>query len=408
MIGDTPERILLGTIDTTGGTDWNGWKLLPGPRILEPRYWYEHQNAVVTTSKEKKAKDRHRISDPRLLLDEEMGPDRFLGLMFYSVQGEREIATARISIDLASYRNATSYRDHRNIQANVLTSTSLVTREDETEEYTMGSSSELMQVTDLLVTGVGRIGTTSLCTLLRELGIMVSHDNDVDCGPYPGLDGAVSWHDAFKPLKNGRRYKYVIHMVRDPLQTINSRIAKCELFPESHLYYMKRMTRDYEEYTNSDTCSSVAIKNWVRRNSFVENHASWRVRTESVFSDPLSLWELCMAAGFGQRCPDLTTIKAHLKNNPTGLNSFYLGATPSKEQTRRNIQIVRHGQDLHSWESLTNAVGRENYKYIEIAKNMAIRYGYNVPESTSSGFDCKFTEREYWDCFVDRDIRHET
>ncbi len=400
MIGDTPERILLGTIDTTLGTDWNDWKLLPGPRILEPQYWFEHQNTIVTTSEEGKAKDRHRISDPRLLLDEDMGPDRLSGLLFYSVQGEREIATAKISIDLALYRNATSYRDHRNIEPKVFRSTSLVSQQEEAEQHT-----ESMQVTDLLVTGVGRIGTTGLCTLMRELGIMVSHDNDIDCGPYPGLDGAVSWYDAFKSLDSGRRYKYVIHMVRDPLKTINSRVAKCEAW-NNHLAFMNETTGDYEELTDNDTCSSFALKNWVRRNSFVERHASWRVRTESILSDPLSLWELCMAAGFGQRCPELTNIDAHMKNISTTLNSHYQGATYSKaQQWHENRNIIRQG--IHSWESLTNAVGHENYKYIQIAKIMAARYGYNdVPTFTSFDFDCKFREGEgvtklYWDCYID-------
>ena len=400
MIGDTPERILLGTIDTTLGTDWNDWNFLPGPRILEPRYWFEHQNTIVSTSVEGLAKDRHRISDPRLLLDEDMGPDKLSGLLFYSVQGEREIATAKISIDLALYRNATSFRDHRNIHSKVLRSTSL----EEADQNTTGTA-ESMQVTDLLVTGVGRTGTTSLCTLLRDLGIMVSHDNDFDCGPYPGLDGAVSWYDAFKSLNSGRRYKYVIHMVRDPLQTINSRVAKCELL--NHLDWLNQRVGDYEEFSENETCSSFALKNWVRRNSFVERHASWRVRSESVLSDPVSLWELCMAAGFGQRCPELKTIDAHMKDMSTSLNSHFLGASFSKaQQVHEQHQLGIARQGMHSWESLSNAVGHEDYKYIQIAKIMAARYGYNVPNFTSYGFDCTFIEREgatkiYWDCFLD-------
>lgn len=395
MIGDTPERILLGSIDTTISTNWNDWKLLPGPRVLEPQYWYEHQNTNVTTSKEGLAKeDRHRISDPRLLLDEDMGPEKISGLMFYSVQGEKEIATSRIVIDLALYRNATSFRDHTNIPPKVLRSTSLVTQE------AVANSTVL---TDLLITGVGRIGTTSMCTLLRQLGIMVSHDNDVDCGPYPGRDGAVSWYDAFKPLR--RRYKYVIHMVRNPLQTISSRITKCTLFYPSHLEFLKRTTSPYEKYTNDDTCSSFSIKHWVRRNSFVEQHASWRVHSESVLSDPLSLWELCMAAGFGTRCPALSTIKIQIKNMSTSLNSHHSGATLSKKMKMSNMIQHTSKQGLQSWELLTNTVEHENYKYIQIAKSMAVRYGYIVPKFTPVGFDCKFTEREgeendYWDCFL--------
>lgn len=401
MIGDTPERILLGTIDTATSADWNDWRLLPGPRVLEPMYWYENQNKI-RTSEEKAANDRHRISGPRLLLDEDTGPAKISGLLFYCVQGERKIATTRLSIDLGLYHNATLNRDHGKILPEVLDSTSLATKE--VKEYSKGAS---MEVTDLLVTGVGRIGTTTMCTLLRALNIMVSHDNDVDCGPYPGPDGAVSWLDAFKPFTSKRRYKYVIHMVRDPLQTINSRITKCVQLPIMFYQHLKLNTWHYEEFAHNETCSSFAIKNWVRRNSFVERHASWRVLTESVFSDPLTLWELCMAAGFAHRCPELSTIGTQLKNMSKSLNSQYPGAMLSKKQEQLNVQTARRKKrSLHSWESLANVIGQENYKYIQIAQSMAIDYGYKAQNNfTPIDFHCKFTGKggknmKYWDCFV--------
>ena len=84
-----------------------------------------------------------------------------------------------------------------------------------------------MKVTPLLVTGVGRIGTTRGCMLLQNAGIMVSHNNDVDCGWYQGPNRAVSWYDIFGYLN--RQYEHVIHVVRNPMKTINSKIVKYNL-----------------------------------------------------------------------------------------------------------------------------------------------------------------------------------
>jgi len=415
MIGDRPERILLGSIDTTNtaqssaSNNWKDWKLLPGPRILEPQYVHEHDDEPLVASEEGPAKTRHQVNDPRLLLDEKGSKSNvnattiISGLLFYTVQGERGIATARISIDLALYRGVTSYWHHANIQREVLDSSSLA-RSDDTEANST--------IANLLITGVGRTGTTSMCTLLRKFGIMVSHDTDMDCGPYPGADGAVSWYDAFK-AKGGSRYRHVIHLVRDPLRTINSRIVKCEHHGHhKHLrQFLKTTLKPYEEVANNESCSSFALKNWVRRNTFVESHASWRVMSESVFSDPLSVWELCMVAGFGDRCPELWTIKEHLDSMPHKLNSLYSGATLSKAQERREINLANvSGTDGHSWESLARAVGQHNYNYIRIAQMMAYRYGYeyNVPSGLAPfDFYCEFTRRrgktypyKNWDCFL--------
>jgi len=198
-------------------------------------------------------------------------------------------------------------------------------------------------------------------------------------------------------------------MLRDPLPTINSRITKCELNAKSQISFVKSITGIYEEFAHNETCTSFAVKNWVRRNSFVERHASWRVHSESVFSDPLSLWELCMAAGFANRCPDLATIGAELKSVPSNLNSHYQGATLSKQQEILNRTTVHSSQQAdHTWESLSSAVGQENYKYVQIAQSMAMRYGYNISQSTPVDFHCKFhgsrggKNGTYWDCFINQ------
>ena len=113
-----------------------------------------------------------------------------------------------------------------------------------------------------------------------------------------------------------------------------------------------------------------------------------------------------MAAGFGDRCPELSVIDSQLKNMTTNRNSLYSGATFSKEQGRLNHKTARNDTDLHSWEYLANSVGQQNHKYIQIAPTMAYRYGYDVTnEFIPSDFYCNFTGRGgqrnvYWDCFV--------
>ena len=78
-----------------------------------------------------------------------------------------------------------------------------------------------------------------------------------------------------------------------------------------------------------------------------------------------------MAAGFGDRCPELSVIDSQLKNMTTNLNSLYSGATFSKVQERLNQKTAHNDTDLHSWESLANSVGQQNHKYIQIAQSMA-------------------------------------
>lgn len=414
MIGDAPERILLGSIDTTS-EDWMDWKLLPGPRILAPERWYEHGRMPIQVSKEGAAAGNmlHQINKPRFLPDDDYRVDSaassdyvMSGFLFYVVQGEKGVAVARVALDLASYRDAVSNRDRSNISPGVYNATSLPW-----DVEARAAARKTTWLTQLLVTGVGRTGTTSVCTLFQKFGIMVSHDNDVDCGPYPGPDGAVSWYDAFT-AGEGRRYEKVIHLVREPLKTINSRIIKCAV-RSGKIGFMEGKVKPYEEVSHNDTCASLSLKHWVRRNSFVEEHASWRIRSETFFGEQLTVWETCMAAEFGKRCPDLLTISAALAEMPVGLNSLYAGGTISKIGGQQKLK-AQNGTDFHGWEDLRNIVGEGNWKYIRIAQEMARRYGYNLPdESDRLGYECMFTRRDgdrnlNWDCFIDQSSVEET
>lgn len=335
---------------------------------------------------------RHEVRDPRFLPDLESNSKHISGLLFYTVQGEKGVAMARVTIDLSLYGKSVSYINHFNIRTDVLRSSSLAQQEQ---------NETAVNISQLLVTGVGRTGTTSVCTLMQKLDIHVSHDNNVDCGSYPGADGAVSWYDAFTDRKHGRRYKHVIHLVRDPLKTINSRIHKCKT---GNFSFLKQTVKDYEKVSEDETCFSFSIKNWVRRNSFVSLHASWVVKSEDFFTEALSVWEVCMAAT--KRCPDLTTIAPVLESIPSTLNSNYHGAVLSKEKLQKNQTLQQDNAIFYSWKLLAHNIGENNHKFIQIAQEMAYEYGYAVPVNfTSFGYNCKFTEKDgevdkYWDCNV--------
>jgi hypothetical protein len=110
VIGDSPERILLGDIDTSHALDWKDWKLHLGPILLEPEYLHEHGGAGLKISEAGPAAGILReLRDPHFLPDKESPTNYLAGLLFYTAQGEQGIAVARISLCTSKYQNATKY-----------------------------------------------------------------------------------------------------------------------------------------------------------------------------------------------------------------------------------------------------------------------------------------------------------
>jgi hypothetical protein len=104
----------------------------------------------------------------------------------------------------------------------------------------------------VLLTGIGRSGTSFIASMFKGSGLDIHHDSRGDClkaKACPGKDGAVSWPQTFSDqpfeIADGERhcplasftwvpttvsFDKVIHVVRDPLKTIDSRWNKvCEL-----------------------------------------------------------------------------------------------------------------------------------------------------------------------------------
>jgi len=450
MIGDAPERILLGTIELppaaeTAGVNssshnWMDAVLLPGTTLISPQRNYEHGhdniNSTDHTDGSKQANNTiqpstsgqagcaplYELRDPKFLPDLPQQNNNnsnnhhiISGLLFYTVQGEHAFALARIYINTLSYAHSVRYRNHTNIDPRVRNATSLTREEDDTLTI---KKMESVRPVQTLITGTGRSGTTYLCTFYTALGFKISHDNDVDCGPYPGEDGAVSWYDSFD---GGRRYNHVLHVVRHPLDVIQSRAYK-EIALPSHFKWFRSQTARFEdteainrsfrerrlgnetEYRRNVYVFS--LQHWVRRNSFLDQHASWRERIEELSMDPLADWRMCLAGNFGRRCPDLVTFRQELAihQSKNQLNSMYAGSNMSQQQILEGIS----GNDLQkkkrlTWAELEHLVREAYAPYVWIARRMGLFYGYPDHEGGSGtlvDYDCGFDELLKWDCWV--------
>ena len=83
MIGDSPKRILLGYNEMSDALDWIDWKLLSGPILLEPEYFYEHGNAQPKPSEAMAGKGVLReLRDPHFLSDQAFLQDSLNKLLY--------------------------------------------------------------------------------------------------------------------------------------------------------------------------------------------------------------------------------------------------------------------------------------------------------------------------------------
>jgi len=397
LIGDMPERIMLSTIDLED----NDLSLLPGPTVLTPIHEHEHGNApdVPSSSGASGCGPASELRDPHFLPDRDVSENVLSGLLFYAVQGERAIAMARILINIEAYTKIVQYRDHKRIHPDVLEASSLE-RNEPKHNFPRGKT---------LITGVGRTGTTYLCTFFNALGLSISHDNNIDCGVYPGNDGAVSWYDAFD---HGKRYQNILHVVRNPLDVIQSRAFKMQSLPHQR-FFLLQMTKKWEDdfllkkaiSTNSTEerfkmFYQFSLHHWVNQNSFVQNHSSWRERIEDLSVEPLADWRLCMAGMFGERCPDLRTMREHLQNVSQSLNSLFSNATISRAQAGR-IRVSNQTKIQLTWGRLQEIVGEASHPYVAIARQMSAEYGYKDVEENNASIDyvCGFEEL-HWKCTI--------
>jgi hypothetical protein len=182
----------LEMLDDDNNTDWQSWRLLPGPTILMPTLEFENRNANVTKPRRfgSAVCDAHAQfrRGPSFLRDADEDTSsgyygRLTGTLFYTVQDESTLAASRLDIDLDALFGATRYRDKTLIPDQILHASSLAAG------ISNRNDSLLFLETPTLFTGTGRTGTEFLCKMFQAVGVNISHDNSKDCGPYPGTDG---------------------------------------------------------------------------------------------------------------------------------------------------------------------------------------------------------------------------
>lgn len=186
LIGDDPERILLGTMDLRHD-DWN---LLPGPIILVPA-----EVGIWGASKMGPAacKPVQELRDPFFVPDGDEGESELKGTLFYTLYGEQTIGASKIKVNLNQYHNSVAFRSPDRIDTLVFESSSLADQEGAQER-------------PLLITGVGRSGTTFTCKYLNQFGWSISHDNSKDCGPLGEALGHLPGFTPFGRLFLQKRY----------------------------------------------------------------------------------------------------------------------------------------------------------------------------------------------------------
>jgi hypothetical protein len=90
-IGDSPERVLVSTIDLA--SDWTAWRVTPPVDVLQPETRYECADLAAAPSEPGDVEGRVRqIRDPFVF--EEQGQ----AFLFYSTCGEQGIAAAAIAL----------------------------------------------------------------------------------------------------------------------------------------------------------------------------------------------------------------------------------------------------------------------------------------------------------------------
>ena len=373
IIGDLPERILLGTINLDEDEDM---KLRPGPILLEPPH---DGNLVPSRSGPASCDVAPQFRDPFFVPDSNEGEAELRGIVYFADR-ELTIGAARLFINLTQYFHAVQYRNITLVDRIVFQSSSLSYQDNAPER-------------PLLITGVGRSGTTFTCHFFNQLGWNISHDNGLDCGPFPGTFGSSSWYHAFKTPSRGKisgreplRAKQVVHLVRDPLANVKSRASRALVHSNMKFVYKVASMWEDTKKANFDNATMVvafSLRHWVHRNSFVSKHAEWRVKIEDLASDPLHTWMLCLEVGRDD-CPRLDVIRPVLEAMDHSINSDGKLQDGNQEDITWWMQLADIDEDI-----------------VRIALKMASEYGYKLDKRLEEmyrvpevSYTCQFHNEE--------------
>ena len=413
LISDAPERIMLGTIDLS--RPWLEWQVSPGPILAEPEMSYENGGAEELPSRAGSADctARKELRDP-FFYDTESSTSVLRGWLVYALKGEGGFALAVIELNLLAYLPLVDPFFSRRIPPEIVRASSLAGR----------GESLTSLVSPALVTGTGRSGTMYVCRLFNQMGINISHDNDVDCGDFPGAHGSSSWYHAFHGPLPGTKFekvlfKRVVHVVRHPLDTITSRAKRLCTNSRDALPVMRATVGGWEDTSALNKspenmtfaeASSWSLKHWVHRNTFVHQCASWRARVEDLARDNWYGWSLCVAMGLGPQCGLIKDWGSASRAVSSRTNAY--SNEPDESQQGQERNCVEEMKGSLTWDQLSGN-DPESENYVRIALKIAKDWGYEFSQDTLHRYDvdnvnftCLFSESKAgsqlpWACVLE-------
>ena len=231
----------------------------------------------------------------------------------------------------------------------------------------------------LLVTTMGRSGTTFLQTLLHKLGLTAMHDNLYGTGTSlattrrwpPHVDAVVSWPQAFEdttdcqiPLfgvqPDRRRFLHLAHLVRDPLVAIGSRfnLGSIEAFKGASACFTAAGSANATGKGRAEAALQHTLRHYVFWNSFVEATSRFHLPLERI--DATTLRSLLAYGGLRLAATD-----AEIGSNISKLQAASVNAAHTKKAAPL------------TWARL-GAVDRE---FATLAQLVALRHGYRLEQT---------------------------
>ena len=234
----------------------------------------------------------------------------------------------------------------------------------------------------LLVTTMGRSGTTFLQTLLHKLGLTAMHDNLYGTGTSlattrrwpPHVDAVVSWPQAFEdttdcqiPLfgvqPDRRRFLHLAHLVRDPLVAIGSRfnLGSIEAFKGASACFTAAGSANATGKGRAEAALQHTLRHYVFWNSFVEATSRFHLPLERI--DATTLRSLLAYGGLRLAATDAEIGSNISKLQAASVNSAHtkkaapltwarLGAVDREFATLAQLVALRHGYRLEQTELL--------------------------------------------------------
>jgi len=189
-------------------------------------------------------------------------------------------------------------------------------------------------------------------------------------------------------LHDKRLFRHVIHLIREPLDAINSRFnngtrrASGSTFAPTSQCNLA--LRPNASLSARDQNLQLALQHWVLWNSFVEATAEHHVSLERL--DAVAVKDMLTLANLGHGT-NLTTIRAALR-------------AVSRSARAVNARHTVKARQL-TWQDLAQI----DPEYTALAQATALRHGYPVPpEARRRGLarcpqqQCGFTRQRKWGC----------